>query len=97
MTAYMIAQVDVHDPELFEKYRALVPGTLAKYGGEYIVRGGDMAVLEGDMPFPRIVVIKFPTFEDAKNWHASEEYKGPLEMRQAASTGILVAVDGYDG
>lgn len=97
MTAYMIAQVDVRDPELFDKYRALVPGTLAKYGGEYIVRGGEMAVLEGDMPFPRVVVIKFPTFEDAKNWHASEEYKGPLEMRQAASDGILIAVDGYDG
>jgi len=97
MTAYMIAQVDVHDPELFEKYRALVPGTLAKYGGEYIVRGGDMAVLEGEMPFPRVVVIKFPTFEDAKNWHASEEYAGPIEMRQAASTSVLIAVDGYDG
>ncbi len=97
MTAYVIAQVDVHDPEKFEEYRALVPATLAKYGGEYIVRGGEMAVLEGDMPYPRVVVIRFDDIEAAKRWHASEEYKGPLAMRQASANSVLVAVDGYDG
>ncbi len=97
MTAYMIAQVNVTDPEKFEEYRALVPATLEKYGGEYIVRGGEMAVLEGDMPYPRLVVIRFPDMDAIKRWHASEEYAGALEMRQAASDSVLVAVDGYDG
>jgi uncharacterized protein (DUF1330 family) len=97
MTAYMIAQVDVTDPEKFDAYRALVPGTLEKYGGKYIVRGGDMAVLEGDMPFPRVVVIQFPDLDSIKRWHASEEYAGPLAMRQASSDSVLIGVDGYDG
>ena len=92
MTAYMIAQVNVTDPEKFEEYRALVPATLKKYGGKYIVRGGEMAVLEGDM-----VVIAFPDMDAIKRWHASEEYAGALKMRQAASDSVLVAVDGYDG
>jgi len=97
MTAYMIAQVDVTDPEKFEAYRALVPATLEKYGGKYIVRGGEMAVLEGDMRFPRVVVIAFPDLEAIKRWHASEEYAGALAMRQASSDSVLIGVEGYDG
>lgn len=56
-----------------------------------------MAVLEGDMPFPRVVVIEFPDIDSIKRWHASEEYAGPLAMRQASSDGVLIGVDGYDG
>jgi uncharacterized protein (DUF1330 family) len=97
MTAYVIAQVDVTDPEKFEQYRALVPATLKKYGGEYIVRGGEMAVLEGDMPFPRVVVIRFDDMAAAKRWYESEEYAGPIAMRKASTKSLLVAVDGYDG
>ncbi len=96
MTAYMIAQVDVTDPEKFEAYRALVPGTLEKYGGEYIVRGGEMAVLEGDMAYPRVVVIKFPDLDAIKRWHASEEYAMPLKMRQASADSVLIGVEGVD-
>lgn len=96
MTAYMIAQVDVTEPEKFEAYRALVPDTLAKYGGKYIVRGGETAVLEGEMPFQRIVVIEFPDLDAIKRWHASEEYAGPLAMRQASANSVLIGIEGYD-
>ena len=96
MTAYMIAQVDVTDPEKFEDYRALVPDTLNKYGGKYIVRGGEMAVLEGEMAYPRVVVIAFPDLDAIKRWHASEEYAGALAMRQASADSVLIGVEGYD-
>lgn len=96
MTAYMIAQVDVTDPEQFEAYRALVPDTLKKYGGRYIVRGGEMAVLEGDMAYPRVVVIAFPDLDAIKRWHASGEYAGALAMRQASADSVLIGVEGYD-
>lgn len=97
MTAYVIAQVDVTDPEEYEQYRALVPPTLAQYGGEFIVRGGDMAVLEGDMPYPRVVVLKFDSMDAAKAWHASPEYAAAKAIRQSASDSLLIAVEGYDG
>lgn len=97
MTAYMIAQVDVKDAEKFEAYRALVPDSLKPFGGEYIVRGGEMVVLEDQQPFDRVVVIKFPDLESAKAWHASEEYAEAKAMRQAAATSRLILVDGYDG
>ena len=97
MSAYMIAQVDVQDAEKFEAYRALVPDSLKPFGGEYIVRGGDMVVLEDQQPFDRIVVIKFPNMERAKAWHASDEYAEAKTLRQASAISRLVLVDGYDG
>ena len=66
MPAYVIVQVDVTDPATFETYRAQVPATLAKYGGEYVVRGGKMEVLEGTWAYPRCVVLKFPDMAAAK-------------------------------
>ena len=94
MAAYIIVQVDVTDPETFETYRAQAPATLEKYGGEFIARGGDMEILEGDWPWPRMVILKFPDREAAKAWYASPEYEGPKALRQAASRGNMIVVDG---
>ena len=94
MTAYVIVQIEVTDPETFETYRAQVPATLEKYGGEFIVRGGAMEVLEGDWPWSRMVILKFPDREAAKAWHASAEYEGPKALRQSASKGNMIVVEG---
>lgn len=94
MPAYVIVQIDVTDPKTFEAYRAQVPATLAKYGGEYAVRGGKMEVLEGTWPFPRCVVLKFPDMDAAKAWHGSAEYAGPMKLRQTAARSNLIVVEG---
>jgi uncharacterized protein (DUF1330 family) len=47
MAAYIIAEVTVTDPQGFEAYRQMVPATVAKYGGKFVVRGGSMEKLEG--------------------------------------------------
>jgi len=94
MTAFVIVQIEVTDPETFETYRAQVPPTLEKYGGEYVVRGGAQDVLEGDWPYPRTVVLKFPSMEQAKAWHGSVEYEGPKALRLAASNGNMLVVEG---
>mgnify|MGYP001200519489 FL=1 len=94
MAAYIVTQIEITDPETFETYRAQVPPILEKYGGEFIVRGGDREVLEGDWPWPRMVILKFPDREAAKAWHASAEYQGPKVLRQAASKANMIVVDG---
>ncbi len=96
MTAYVIAQIDIHDPETFKDYQALVPATIAQYGGEYLVRGGDQEALEGDARSSRTVVLRFPDMAAARAWHAAPEYAKPLALRQAAATGTLLLVDGMD-
>ena len=94
MAAYIIVQIDITDPETFETYRAQVPPILEQYGGEFIVRGGAMEVLEGDWPIPRCVVLKFPSMEQAKAWWASPEYEGPKALRQSASKVNMIVVEG---
>ena len=59
MKAYVIASETVNDEATFARYRAEVPGTVEPFGGKFIVRGGDISVLEGAWPHPRLVVIEY--------------------------------------
>lgn len=94
MAGYIIADVDVTDPAVFDEYRKLVPGTIEKYGGEYIVRGGNSEVLEGEKSTNRTVIIKFESFEKAKAWHDSDEYEKPMAMRKASANTRVIVVEG---
>lgn len=97
MSAYVIAQLNVFDAETFAAYRDQVPATIAAFDGDYVVRGGGMETLEGEMPYSRVVVIRFPDMARAKAWHSSQIYNGPKALRQAAADGLLILVEGYDG
>ncbi|MBM09617.1 MAG: D-fructose-6-phosphate amidotransferase [Magnetovibrio sp.] len=94
MPAYFIAQVEVNDADVYDTYRKQVPSTLEPFGGEFIVRGGKMEVMEGEWPMPRCVVIKFPDMEKAKAWHSSDAYAGPKALRQKASRGNAIVIEG---
>ncbi len=94
MAAFIIVQVDVTDPETFATYRDQVPPTLEAHGGEFLVRGGEQDVLEGEWAAPRTVILKFPSMEQAKAWHASPKYEGPKALRQSAANTNMVVVEG---
>ena len=94
MAATMIAHIDVHDPALFEQYRAAVLPVLTLFGGHYLVRGGRVTVLEGPLPDRRLVVIQFPDRATAEAFYASPEYQPLLAIRLAAATSTLVIADG---
>lgn len=94
MTAYVICDIDVHHPDLYREYAALVPATLEPYGGRFIVRGGQCETLEGGWRPPRVVVLEFPTSDQARNWYTSAEYGAVIGIRQRASSGKLILVEG---
>ena len=94
MPAYVIVDIEVTDPAGFEEYRKQVPATVQKYGGRFLVRGGAMEVVEGDWRPKRVVVLEFPSMEQAKRWYDSEEYRPLKAMRLKASTANLVLVEG---
>ena len=97
MAAYTVVQVDVKDPEAFERYRAMVPATLEKYGGRYLVRGGDFTTTEGDWDPKRLVIVEFDSREQAEAWYNSEEYAKPKALRLSASESKAIIVDGVPG
>ncbi|HLZ91731.1 MAG TPA: DUF1330 domain-containing protein [Candidatus Acidoferrum sp.] len=94
MAAYFIVDVDVHNPVGMREYLERVPGTLTKYGGRYIVRGGQFEVIEGDWQPSRVVMLEFPDMEQAKLWYACEEYKEMKAARQRAAKTNVVLVQG---
>jgi uncharacterized protein (DUF1330 family) len=94
MAAYLIAQVRIHDPEAYERYREAVPSLVDRFGGRFRVRGGDLEVLEGGWPWPRLVIIEFQSRDAARLFYDSPEYQKILPLRQGASEGNVVIVDG---
>ena len=96
MKAYAIFQERVKDEAMFAEYRKLVMPTLAAHGGRFIVRGGAFSVVEGEWPFPRLVIIEFASRAAAEGWYRSPEYQKILPQRLKASTGNAVIVDGME-
>lgn len=94
MSAYVIANVEIRDPATYADYIKLTPATVASFGGRFIARGGKSERLEGDMPANRIVILEFDTYEQAKAWYDSESYRTARTLRQSASVGTLILVDG---
>lgn len=94
VAAFVIANVDVTDPVEFERYRAMVPATIEKFGGRYLVRGGKHERLEGDSDPKRIIVLQFDSFERAKEWWDSEEYREPKALRQKSARSRIILVEG---
>lgn len=94
MAAYVIADVEVTDPVKYEDYKKLTPGAIAKHGGRFVARGGQTATLEGNWRPGRVVIIEFPTFEQARNFYTSVEYTAARRARAGAATMKMIVVDG---
>jgi uncharacterized protein (DUF1330 family) len=84
----------VTDPVGFEEYRKQVPVTVEKYGGKFLVRGGQVQTLGGDWKPKRIVVTEFPSIENARRWYDSEEYRALKALRLRTARGSVVLVEG---
>jgi uncharacterized protein (DUF1330 family) len=94
MPAYIIVDVTITDPQEYEDYKKLTPASLAAYDGRFVVRGGAAETLEGDWQPGRIVVLEFPTAEQAKKWWDSPEYNPAKAIRQRAAKTRMILVEG---
>lgn len=94
MAAYVIAEVEVTDPATYEDYRKLVPATVNQYGGKFLVRGGATETKEGGWDPKRLVILEFPSLDQARKWYHSPEYAPALALRLKAARSKLLLVDG---
>jgi uncharacterized protein (DUF1330 family) len=94
VSAYVIVEIDVHDPIGYEEYKKRASATVEAHGGKYIVRGGQTEVLEGDWQPKRIVVLEFPSMGRAKEWLNCEEYREPCKMRHRTARTNMIVVEG---
>jgi len=96
MPAYIIVETDIHDPEQYERYKEASPGAVAAGGGRFVVRGGEMAVLEGEWHPKRLVMLEFEDLDAAKRFYASPEYQEARRLREGAAKLNMVAVQGTE-
>jgi uncharacterized protein (DUF1330 family) len=94
MPAYVIVETELHDAEQYERYKAVAPESIEQYGGRYVARGGELAVLEGDWQPPRLVVLEFDDLATARRWYDSPEYGEARKLREGAATMRMVVVEG---
>jgi uncharacterized protein (DUF1330 family) len=94
MPAYVIYQGEVLDPERYDEYKATGAKTILAAGGKYLVRGGDVEVLEGEPPAGRTVVLEFPNRQAAIDWYRSDEYTEARKIREGAARARMYVVDG---
>ena len=94
MTAYVIVDIEVADPEGYKQYVKLAPEAVKLYGGKYIARGGINETLEGDWQAKRLVILEFPSLEQAKAWLNSPEYSPARALRHKYARTNMVVVEG---
>lgn len=97
MSAYVLVEIEIHDPSGYEEYKKLTPASIAAYDGRFVVRGAQTESLEGDWNPQRIVVLEFPSVERAKEWWHSEQYTEAKIIRQRTAKTKMLVVEGYDG
>jgi uncharacterized protein (DUF1330 family) len=94
MAAYVLAEIDVQDPNAYEDYKKLARAAIEKHGGRYLVGGGKAEAIEGSAPANRLVVLQFPSAEAAKSWYHSPEYQEAAKIRHRASKARVLLVEG---
>lgn len=94
MTALLIVDETITDPDLFEDYKRAVVPTISKFGGRFLARGGALEVLEpGGWTPGRMVIVEFPDMAALKNWYDSDDYAPAREIRLRSAKSTLVAMD----
>jgi uncharacterized protein (DUF1330 family) len=94
VAAYVIYQAEVLDEVRYDEYKAKVAESLVAAGGRYVVRGGQVEVLEGEPPAGRTVVVEFPSMQAAIDWYRSDEYTDIRKIRERAARARVYVVDG---
>ncbi|MGH9068983.1 MAG: DUF1330 domain-containing protein [Acidimicrobiales bacterium] len=92
--AYVICDIEVTDSEAYDRYRELSGPAAARYGGRYLVRGGEAAVLEGDRAAHRVVVVEFEDMATARRWYDSPEYTEARRVREGAARASFILAEG---
>lgn len=94
MAAYVIGDIEVTDPAAFQEYRNRVGATVEQYGGRFVVRGGRVDLKEGDWQPHRLLMVEFPSLEQAEHWYNSSEYKPLIAIREKAARTQMIIVEG---
>ncbi len=96
MPAYLIVRANVTDMQQYQEYMKLTPAIVEKYGGQFIIRGGDKVVLEGPDSSERIVMLKFDSVDAVRRMYNSDEYQAAIKVRAGAADASFIVMEGLE-
>ena len=96
MPAYLLVRANVTDMEQYAQYMKLTPAIAEKFGGEFLIRGGDKVILEGPDQPERIVLLRFDSVEAAQRMYNSDEYQAAIKVREGAANASFVVIEGAE-
>lgn len=94
MSVYIMANIAIADREPYSEYEAGFAEIFARYRGEILAVSDEPRIIEGEWPYTRAVLIRFPDEVEARRWYESPEYQALAEHRWRASTGSIISVPG---
>ena len=86
MSAFVLVEVNIQDPVVYEEYKKLTPASVEAYGGKFVIRGNPVQVMEGEWNYDRMVLLEFPSKEIAIEWYNSKEYQKAKKIRENAAS-----------
>jgi uncharacterized protein (DUF1330 family) len=92
--AYLVAEIEVVNPDPYKAYVAAAGPLVAAYGGKYLVRGGAAEALEGAPPAGRMVLVEFPSMAEAKRFYDSPEYTEVRQGRIENAVSRFILIEG---
>ena len=95
MSAYVVVDIEISDPEKMAAYRDLAAVAVTKFGGRYLARGGKTEVLEGKWRPERLVLLEFPSAAVARSFYDSPEYAAARRVRAGAGRFDMLLIEGY--
>ncbi|MCE2473669.1 MAG: DUF1330 domain-containing protein [Anaerolineae bacterium] len=96
MPAYLIVRAKITDMQQYQEYMKLTPAIVEKYGGQFIIRGGDKVVLEGPDSSERIVMLKFDSVDAVRRMYNSDEYQAAIKVRAGAADASFIVMEGLE-
>ena len=96
MPAYLLVRANVTNMEQYREYMKLTPAIAEKYGGKFLIRGGDKVILEGPDQPERIVLLKFDSVEAVQRMYNSDEYQAAIKVREGAAQASFVVIEGAE-
>jgi uncharacterized protein (DUF1330 family) len=96
VAVYLIADIRIINQQRYDEYRAVMRGAVRAHGGRYLVRTGQVRVVEGNWVPPRIVLIEFPDRAAAQAFHVSGEFAKARDICANAAMVDMVLAEGVD-
>ena len=95
MAAYIIANIKVADPDVFDEFQEKIPAVVEKYQGRYLARGGKAERMEGNWKPSTLVILEFPSMDLARQFYYSDDYRPLMEIRHKSSKSDVIFVEGF--